>query len=1361
MGSVIKLLRNRFGVLVEGIRSSFSSFFSFGNGLIGNGVDSFAQSTGSWAVGVEKWAISEWVIRPSNGVVSGQVGKNNDSLNRTGVTWYLDNKLYIFAANGSAFYWGVTLDGAEYFNVPLNIIALFDSTEALELDKAKILVNGVRQILTPVGTAPATTTVLAPEIISIGGRVVTPSGAYDDDKKTEIGLWENNIPTEEEIAQIYNGGAGYDLRRLSTKPKFYYKTNEEDGATALIEVMQGANGVMNNYSTPPKYFQLWDFDAVNFGRGLNFNGVDTYADDIGLSLTGLSFGISFWMKSGGPQAVTILGGNQGNFNSIITQADEASIRIYKKTSGGGLNFTTFPCVYPAGEAVHLMMSYDGVNLSLYRNGIQTGVSVVWDGWDLLENLGYSNTYWDGALTEVCAVTNYAPTAQDALNLYNEGNGADARDVIAEASIARYYKTNEVNGATELVDTMGNQNATLNNFSGNYLRPWNYTALNFGNGLKTNGVDSVVNDIDLIWANPNLNAISFWIETTNDSFGRIFDNSEATANLLIFNNINDVRYYSSIGQVWAITPGLSANERAHILMVTDGANFYIYKNGVLEDSQAIANNIEGVTTFGARADTTQSFEMKITEVAFIDNYSVNAVDARDIYNNALSTDVRNVIDDSYIARYYKTNDEDGALTLVDTMGNKDATLTNFSNSYLRPWNFDGSAIDFDKRLVFDGTDDRATGVALSLDATSFGYSFWGVFYKSATYFNDGAANNNNSLYVAQQNQVRFYDSAATTTTVDMGMIYGEKAHWVFSFFDGDMIVYKNGVETANFPFVGWGSIGEIGSRAGILAAEFDITEFAICNAYSPSATDASNLYNNGLGGDARDILSGLERYYKTNGENGDATLIDEMGKQDVTLSNFTNNYFRPWAYAALDFDKRLAANNDTEYVSFDTITELNSATNISLHYWVQDNGAGGVFIIGSAASSTDRISIFKFTDDFLYFMVANGGNQFGKIDFTPWLGQKVLLSLVYNGGAVGNTERLKGYINGDEVTLTFGGTIPPSLSSTVGEDFRINSNETSSHIGNASYNEIVLTSTSNTAADVRDFYNNGDGTAASNVFLANVIENWKCNGINGDTTLVGNEANYEGTLNNFSLSYFRPWTPLVLAFNPYNVWDAEHQTVSGTTTTLNDFNEVGSAIDMANPDAGSQPMSFTNRPTLNGYPALFFAGGGSTERLKSITAFRPSDTTGMVAGVVDRVTGANYNALTAVNTGTPNIYWGRSLSASGEIRVSNYNTASYRHSIQTDETPIDINATHSFVYGCDGVVNFLILNGVLVSVENIESSLGTKSWLADIPGCDILEIAALNGNSANIYLTSVGYYPYTDMTNALALGQALADEYVPE
>lgn len=206
----------------------------------------------------------------------------------------------------------------------------------------------------------------------------------------------------------------------------------------------------------------------------------------------------------------------------------------------------------------------------------------------------------------------------------------------------------------------------------------------------------------------------------------------------------------------------------------------------------------------------------------------------------------------------------------------------------------------------------------------------------------------------------------------------------------------------------------------------------------------------------------------------------------------------------EFGNCLKSNGGTNVITFPSITEMNSASQFSIHSWI-DSDTGEIAVVGPTTGTANRFGFLKFSDDNLY-VYANAA--IGNINFTSYLGARTLVSVLFNAGS------LSLYVNAVDVTPSLSGSVPSNLAATAGNNFKINSYDITSAYGNSKYDEISIVNGLTPDSEITNLYNSGNG-AFANGTLSNLLENWRCNENDGATTLSGEEGNYNGTLNNFS------------------------------------------------------------------------------------------------------------------------------------------------------------------------------------------------------------------------------------------------------
>jgi hypothetical protein len=149
----------------------------------------------------------------------------------------------------------------------------------------------------------------------------------------------------------------------------------------------------------------------------------------------------------------------------------------------------------------------------------------------------------------------------------------------------------------------------------------------------------------------------------------------------------------------------------------------------------------------------------------------------------------------------------------------------------------------------------------------------------------------------------------------------------------------------------------------------------------------------------------------------------------------------------------------------TSTILKSQSKLTLAGWVYRNATGTTQVFGSSKNGNNRFAIYAYIDNNIYWIANNGGNGFGT-SATPAGGAWHHFCQVFDGTQTGNANRLKGYLNGTQVTLGFVGTVQSATSSNVDiEAFTINYAQSTPEYGNGRYCEIGVWHEALTAAEI--------------------------------------------------------------------------------------------------------------------------------------------------------------------------------------------------------------------------------------------------------------------------------------------------------
>ena len=363
---------------------------------------------------------------------------------------------------------GVKLTDASFSNRFFNISA--DNVDTYRFQIAlRGGVNSMRGSSNIDNTNPMITTVAAAGSVykmwvNNLPQTVTPVGSSSNDG----GVWLDDQSTHK-LDVISIGGLV-----LSTGPLYYSSEWVFSGYfpyTDDAKVEEILAFLQTKYEIP---------NLFNFGNALKFDGTNdavTTGGSVGNSATKLT--LSFWAKRPSNGINTTVGSftasnNGWWFNWFTDNKMYISFRNFSSNNSGQILNTT-----NLGEWVHIFVVYDGTEAAsndkvlLYVNGtLQTltysgtqPTSLSSTGGNAFEigSLNGGNFNTKGELDEVAVWTGVAGTGQNAIDLYNNSNGALASSVIPSPN--RYYRLNESGADLVAIDSgSDSQNGTLINFT---------------------------------------------------------------------------------------------------------------------------------------------------------------------------------------------------------------------------------------------------------------------------------------------------------------------------------------------------------------------------------------------------------------------------------------------------------------------------------------------------------------------------------------------------------------------------------------------------------------------------------------------------------------------------------------------------------------------------------------------------------------------------------------------------------------------------------------------------------------------------------------------------------------------------------
>ena len=169
---------------------------------------------------------------------------------------------------------------------------------------------------------------------------------------------------------------------------------------------------------------------------------------------------------------------------------------------------------------------------------------------------------------------------------------------------------------------------------------------------------------------------------------------------------------------------------------------------------------------------------------------------------------------------------------------------------------------------------------------------------------------------------------------------------------------------------------------------------------------------------------------------------------------------------------IAFDGTNKYVSLSKQNTFVSVTQFSMCAWMKRTLSNSLIIISQLESLSNDISFELWNDGYAYFEVGNGSNSYGRVlnNSTSWQ----FLSMVYNGTLVGNSNRLKGYINGVEQTLDFVATTIPATTGTVNANLILGSYLAGPNYGSGNISNVQVYNRALSASEVLQNYNTTKG-----------------------------------------------------------------------------------------------------------------------------------------------------------------------------------------------------------------------------------------------------------------------------------------------
>ena len=111
----------------------------------------------------------------------------------------------------------------------------------------------------------------------------------------------------------------------------------------------------------------------------------------------------------------------------------------------------------------------------------------------------------------------------------------------------------------------------------------------------------------------------------------------------------------------------------------------------------------------------------------------------------------------------------------------------------------------------------------------------------------------------------------------------------------------------------------------------------------------------------------------------------------------------------------------DYISVPAITQNNNATTFTWMVWAKRSTSSSLITLIQNTGLENDIGLELWSDGNIYFEVGNGLNSYGSLSNNSTAWQHIAMS--YDGNGLGNSGKLKAYVNGVQQSLSYTQTIP--------------------------------------------------------------------------------------------------------------------------------------------------------------------------------------------------------------------------------------------------------------------------------------------------------------------------------------------------
>jgi hypothetical protein len=415
-----------------------------------------------------------------------------------------------------------------------------------------------------------------------------------------------------------------------------WKFDEKSGTSVADSSGNGNNGTL--YNTP-----IWT--AGKFGSALNFNGSTSYVDLGNAASVQLTTGtIGAWIKTTDAGV---------NFRAIADKSSAYSLFLSNNVFGiydwGGAAFRSsgialndgkwhfVACSFQSGVANGTILYIDGKSVTTTTMTVTNQVSSLQIG------VNTGTQQFAGAIDQV-RVYSYVRTPAQIAYDYNRGGPTGWWKMDECQGNTIYDASGFGNNGTLTVAATGTQTSAGTCTDGASTSAWNNGKIGkFGSSLNFDGTDDAVliSNSNVIGTASNF-SITAWVKTTRAGLSTIYGEFDAsgnsTRNYLLITAAGQITLDQYPGDGTQLVSNRAVNDGNwhHIAYTRNGVNRAVYVDGVLDNSDAVAENYTGgaptETRIGYRGATHTSwlFQGQIDDLRTY-NYSLTAQQVANIRN----------------------------------------------------------------------------------------------------------------------------------------------------------------------------------------------------------------------------------------------------------------------------------------------------------------------------------------------------------------------------------------------------------------------------------------------------------------------------------------------------------------------------------------------------------------------------------------------------------------------------------------------------------------------------------------------------------------------------------------------------------